>query len=161
MMFKQLAVASALAATAFASQAAAPHSGGNLGVLGSEEVFFGSSSAGRAQSFNDVYHFSLDGLSSVSGSLAETFGDVSFRSVQLGSATAALLPTTTGYSFSFSSLAAGHHTLTVSGLMGRGRNTYEGSLLAQPVPEPESIAMLLAGLGVVGAAVARRRKLAH
>lgn len=47
--------------------------------------------------------------------------------------------------------------VTVSGArLGAGAN-FQGSLVLTPVPEPETYAMLLAGLGVVGF-VARRRK---
>ena len=100
-------------------------------------------------------------MSNVSGSVAEFFGTVSFSSVQLGSIGSPLTITNTGQGFSFANLAAGQYTLTVAGSAPVGFNAYTGSIMAQPVPEPESVAMLLAGLGVVGAAVARRRKQAH
>lgn len=52
-------------------------------------------------------------------------------------------------------LDTGNYSLAVAGT-SVGDGTYQVSLLATPVPEPESIAMLLAGLGLMGA-IARRR----
>lgn len=62
-------------------------------------------------------------------------------------------------SLSFGSSAAGSYYLSVfgvtTGLYGGG---YSGGISVTPVPEPETFAMLLAGLGVMGA-IARRRKI--
>lgn len=59
--------------------------------------------------------------------------------------------------------AAGSYFLVVSGITtGSNGGAYSGSILATapaaPVPEPESYAMLLAGLGVMGAIAVRRNK---
>lgn len=51
------------------------------------------------------------------------------------------------YAFSFSGDATGTHS-----------PNYQGSVAA-PVPEPETFAMLLAGLGLIGAVTRRRNKL--
>lgn len=73
-------------------------------------------------------------------------------------------------SFQFSSsLSAGNHTLTIYGLegccdgpqqvqfdKGDGFQSFTNQTLA-PVPEPETYAMLAAGLGVVGFSVRRRK----
>ncbi|MBY0558165.1 MAG: CCXG family PEP-CTERM protein, partial [Burkholderiaceae bacterium] len=67
-------------------------------------------------------------------------------------------------------LSAGNHTLTIYGLegccdggqqvqfakAGEGYQTFTADTLA-PVPEPETYAMLLGGLAMLGA-VARRRR---
>ena len=57
------------------------------------------------------------------------------------------------------SLLAGTYTLQVKGTVaGISGGSYAGVLnIAQPVPEPESYAMLMAGLGLIGF-MARRRK---
>lgn len=57
------------------------------------------------------------------------------------------------------SLLAGTYTLQIRGTVsGSSGGSYAGVLnIAQPVPEPESYAMLLAGLGIMGF-TARRRK---
>jgi hypothetical protein len=54
-------------------------------------------------------------------------------------------------------LPAGFYQLKVSGTTVGGQASYGGNIVATPVPEPETYAMLLAGLGVVGF-LARRRQ---
>lgn len=55
-------------------------------------------------------------------------------------------------------LAPGDYSMKISGVgAGTGGGMYTWTTLAQPVPEPETYAMLLAGLGVIGV-IARRRK---
>ena len=66
--------------------------------------------------------------------------------------------------WSFSSgahpLSAGAYTLRVSGYVDGTAGSYSGNIaVAAAVPEPETIAMLLAGLGLIGV-VSRRRKVA-
>jgi hypothetical protein len=60
-------------------------------------------------------------------------------------------------------LSAGNHSIHISGNLTSGSNmSYGGGLTltaVAAVPEPETYAMLLAGLGVIGA-IARRRKAA-
>ena len=52
-------------------------------------------------------------------------------------------------------LSSGKHTLTLS--QPGWQSTYNGLLAVTAVPEPETYAMFLAGLGIMGA-LARRRK---
>lgn len=63
------------------------------------------------------------------------------------------------YSFSLKNLAAGEHTLTFSTGSGALRTLKVDDVrITLSVPEPESYAMLLAGLGVLGAVARRRRQ---
>ncbi len=52
-------------------------------------------------------------------------------------------------------LAAGQYHLDISGYIGP--NAMGGILSGLPVPEPETYAMLLAGLGLIGFSVRRRK----
>ena len=75
-----------------------------------------------------------------------------------------LSSTQLGSTFNFANLGAGSYSLYASGTVFPGVGTGNiGYATAQleitPVPEPETFAMLLAGLGVMGA-ITRRRKAA-
>lgn len=60
--------------------------------------------------------------------------------------------------YTFNLPTAGDYHIDISGTAtGMAGGTYGVALSAAPVPEPETYAMLLAGLGVMGA-IARRRK---
>lgn len=62
-------------------------------------------------------------------------------------------------SFDFGPTDAGKYYLMVAGEgLGKLGGLYNGSISVTPVPEPESFAMLLAGLGMVGAVARRRNK---
>jgi hypothetical protein len=64
-----------------------------------------------------------------------------------------------GFSSGAHPLSAGAYTLRVIGYVNGVSGSYSGNIAVSAVPEPEAIAMLLAGLGLVGV-VARRRKVA-
>ena len=59
------------------------------------------------------------------------------------------------------SLAAGSYTLQIRGLVnGTNGGSYAGVMNVAPVPEASTMALMLAGLGIVGAIVVRRRNAA-
>lgn len=88
---------------------------------------------------------------------------VTFSSVSLYF-NSALASTQVGSAFNFANLGAGSYSLRTSGIVNPAPGTANIAYVAAqlqitPVPEPETFAMLLAGLGVMGA-IARRRKTA-
>ena len=152
-------VAAALLASSLSAFAVGP---GNIGALTSTPVLIGD--AVNPGIFFDFYNFTLSTASDVSGGIFSiplpSYG-ISFLSValfdnsfsQIGSTD--MSPTT----FTFSGLAAGGYHLLVGGV---GTDTkggiYAGAVVAQPVPEPETYAMMLAGLGALGFLARRRSK---
>lgn len=155
-----LAAASVLLAGA-ASAGVVAYPDDSLGTLSPTPALYGNLLAtGKAAGgvFSDDFFFDLSAKSDVIGSVGTFFGTVSFSSVLIDGNTLALTSTPTGYGFNFSGLAAGTHTLTVEGAFPKGGHAYVGSVYATPaVPEPASMALALAGLGVMGV-VARRRQ---
>jgi hypothetical protein len=62
------------------------------------------------------------------------------------------------WSFAVDNLSDGLHTITVQGLGGSPNGGFNGLVVLTPaVPEPQTLALMLAGLGAVGF-LARRRK---
>lgn len=132
-------------------------------------VVFGNGYGAPAfKSFLDHYTFNLSPAASVNSivatfDLGTTFDILGLNVnlytsggslVQAGSAlgSVAILPVTT--------IGAGSYDLRVSGtITGTAGGTYAGTLsaAAAPIPEPETYALMLAGLGLMGF-VARRRK---
>lgn len=164
MKFNSMLVAAAsalLAGTAMAGSAAYP--GDDLGSLTPLPALYGdlkSTSLPGGASFLDSFTFSIGGKSDVTGSVSEFFGSVSFAGISIDGLVPTLITTTpTGVGFSFSGLAAGSHTLYVAGSIPKGGSAYIGSVYATPaVPEPESLALVLAGLGMAGSLARRRGK---
>ena len=165
-------VATAAIGLAAASSSFATVAGEPLGVLAPTASFSRTVGAG---SFMDTYNFDLSVASIVAASATNveiTFGGFSFGGISNFAATLNNKPllfnlfesTGDGVTISTSvvagstSLPAGNFKLTVSGIAAAGGASYGGNIVATPVPEPESYAMLLAGLGVMGAIAVRRNK---
>ena len=177
------AVALAVVVSAAASANAATVDLGAIGI-GTPRTFNGSviQSVGT---FTDTYTFSLpdnggSGYSVINFPLA--FGTFSFNTIfsaltlysagtngLIGGGDDVSLATATSLSgagelvLSFGPSAAGNYFLDVFGRTdGATGGLYSGSIsvspVLAPVPEPESYAMLLAGLGVMGAIAVRRNK---
>ncbi len=113
------------------------------------------------------YSFTLGAAASVLGSVEGFLGSPTFSAVSLLSADdLSAVPVTLSFadlseaSFRFDGLAAGNYILTVEVTYPSGPQGYSGSVYATTpaVPEPQSLALLLAGLGVAGLVARRRHK---
>ena len=146
----------------------------NVGIPKSLSAFAGGS---FVSGFSDTFNFTLGSGTNSSGYSVEAldfnFGFLnaksSFTDISLYRAIDNTLVAGTGgspsKSLSFGNVAtpSGDYYLKVSGVIDSGGNGYfyTGSISSStvsPVPEPETYAMLLAGLGLMGAIARRRNK---
>ena len=148
----------------------------NLGTIGSANVFQ-TADLPYAGAFSDVFTFTLSGTTAATGISTDFYGTsipavgMSMTLTSNGAAVASVasIPsaltsfgTKAVYGYSFSGLTAGtKYSLTVSGTDASVLGTnYTFNIAAQnvaAVPEPETYAMLLAGLGLIGSIVRRRK----
>ena len=166
MKLSHIATAAVLAGFAFQASAA-----GDLGTIPPSASF----SATHSSAFEDIWSFNLADASFVAASLTNV--EVNFFSSFGGildfAATLNGVPLLLSSSTTFTppasvkvqvlagsgSFAAGDYTLKVSGSgVTGGSASYGGNLVAAPVPEPETYAMMLAGLGAIGFMAMRRRR---
>ena len=160
------------AALAFAACGAASASTINLGVFDEDTtpLSFDHKSLTKLvfdQSFTDLVDFQLTALNDASISLTfanNTKFSMSLDSWSLNKSGFGVITPEAGSNFaliSYAGLGAGSYELAVHGTLMHGfkGNTYGGNLVTElaPVPEPETYALMLAGLGAVGF-VARRRR---
>jgi hypothetical protein len=112
-------------------------------------------------SASDISGEILGGVGTVFfGGFPLTLSTVSFSSASLGSYSLIDSDTgTAGFQFSLAGVAAGTYSLSISGSTAGGLGLVGGEYAITPVPEPESAALLLAGLASFGLLVVRRRNL--
>ncbi len=138
-------------------------------------AYFGDSFAGdnNGDTFMDRFVFNVTGVphnldaivSSVSRTAATGLDITAFGLFSDGGSLISTGSGTSGaqdvWTVSANNLAEGSYYLMVSGTMlSDTSGSFGGAVMLNPVPEPETYGMLLAGLGVVGI-LARRRKAAN
>ena len=172
---KKAAVATLLTGVAIAANAAT-YALGTITVGGAPASFNAFHSGSGLVAFDDDFTFSITspgitGGSVVSFSAFPLFG-AEFTGANLYAGTPVPMPgaplatatgTLTSLSFANTATPIGSYFFRVTGASPNGVSVgaaYSGSIsvAAAPVPEPESYAMLLAGLGVMGAIAVRRNK---
>ena len=160
-MLKQVLAASALAATAFAAQA----TNYDIGVLPAAPDTFIKSVSVPVGSFLDTFSFTAPN-GNYSGSGVSTAIDVGYDllnvydlKVSLYDANSNLVASGPLGEVSWSLLSGQDYSFQVSGKAdGVYGGIYTFVATAALVPEPETLAMMLAGLGAVGFMARRRRQ---
>lgn len=130
---------------------------------GDSSAFFGNTS-NKSGAINDFFTFTVP-VGSVSGlvgsiALLSKF-NVTLTSVLLDGA-AVFHQDLTGYeekwSLADTTIGSGTHVINVMGSWGTKGGSYSGTLNFSPaVPEPATWAMMIAGLGLVGVSMRRRK----
>lgn len=172
---KSLLAAAAFAAASFGpsvASAADITSASEALVFEANAVDFGNTLVGVAgDTFADQFTFNVTvpgGFTAAIASAAQTANTgLNITGLSLFSDGGVLVGSGSGtsglfdyWTLSADSLAAGSYYLQVSGtLASAGGAAFGGAAALNPVPEPETYGMMLAGLGVVGF-LARRRKAA-
>ena len=182
-MFSKSVFAAALIATSlvtqFASAAALPVETAPLSLVGDSEGWtshFGRNFTGddvAGKTFTDHYTFTVGGANLTTGSLTAKplrSQDLYIYSFNVFSSAGALVvqgnkdnagPYVPGQKDEWSlpddvTLAGGNYYFEVTGLVLGKNSSYAAEMSLSPVPEAETYAMMMAGLGMVGF-VARRR----
>ena len=151
MKLRSIALAAALAASTLPAFAVS----GNLGTLTlNDPEGFGNFFASATGVFSDTFTFSLASAMTVNG-MTGFSGLPSFALVLKDSVLDTIATDTTTGMFSFA-LGAGTYTLNFVGMNATAGAFYGGNITA--VPEPETYALMLAGLGIIGFIGARRRE---
>ncbi|HEX8957366.1 MAG TPA: FxDxF family PEP-CTERM protein [Burkholderiaceae bacterium] len=152
-----LALAAGLVASASAGAATY-----NLGTLPAGITQFGVNQV--SGSFSDTIDFTLSNMSTLSvgiGALNFNLGGSPFKNISnldLTLHTAGGTDLGSGADITLHNLAAGGYYAIVSGnANGAAGGEYGGAISVSPVPEAGTVAMLLAGLGLLGYVVSRRK----
>lgn len=136
---------------------------GSLGAIDNMPTFIGNTVGTGI--FQDIYTFSIVNPGAIGGSVtASNFFNYNILGLAVSLVDSSLTQVgfdNTPVNFTFSGLSAGTYALNVIGFAsGTSGGVYGGSFVVAtaPVPEPETYALMLAGLGVVGFMASRRRQ---
>jgi len=161
MKLQKFAIAAAAALSTHMAHAI-PQNSAYLGVDPYTQAF-----AAGATSFypglESAFTFDVTTESGIFGTLVAVHNEVTIDSITLSGGTFAApltvgLPLSNSGEFQFSGLGAGTYTLTFAASTPALTGTYAGAISVTPVPEAQSLALALAGLGVVGLVSARRKR---
>jgi hypothetical protein len=158
MKIKHILAAAAIATVGIANSYAANY---DLGLLPSDSSSLNYGGGWQAQpaavapgSFTDMFTFSLNNILSLNASanivIPGGFYSLAVTPVSQGVTLAGV----TNYSFSVTGVASSQYGVYTVDFSGHNAPVIPPA----PVPEPETFAMLLAGLGLIGAIVRRRNK---
>lgn len=166
----KLIVALCAALAGGSATAASCSSTSNFGNMGPPGFALFGHSFSQSGSFNDCYTFSLNSAADSFGGVIEIDPwlnklDIDVSTVSLFFGSSLVGQDSSPLAFSFGNLLAGNYSLQVAGNVGRDHGltgapvAYGGTMMtvAAAVPEPETYAMMFAGLIGVGAAVRRRK----
>jgi hypothetical protein len=132
----------------------------NPSILGSIGSHFIDHIAISFPDFGTVYNGDSDVIVGMrSGLNTITLDQFELYDITLGSTAASGITGGSVSDFTFTTIASHSYELRVGGTKDKAGASYAGNISVSPVPEPETYAMLLAGLGLVGFS-ARRRKVA-
>ena len=165
MKLKSVLATAVLAAASFNASAAVY----NLGVLspsGFDSLIGSSEKFGAGVAINDTWTFELLAPSSTSFAAVQTFAVTAgqilnfsavLNSTGFGSPTAGAGSQTLSWT---GPLAAGIYSVNITGTTGLANSVYGATVSAIPsaVPEPETYAMMLGGLALMGAVARRKAK---
>ena len=159
MKLKHIAAAAVLAVSGSAF-AVGP---GSLGAIDNLPTIIGNTVTPGI--FQDLYTFSIVNPGAMGGSVtASNFFTYNILGLAVSLVDSSLTQVgfdNTPANFTFSGLSAGSYALNVIGFAsGSSGGVYGGSFVVQtaPVPEPETYALMLAGLGIVGFMASRRKQ---
>ncbi|MDP9108165.1 MAG: FxDxF family PEP-CTERM protein [Pseudomonadota bacterium] len=139
-------------------------------VLNNGTKDFGDTFAASAQgkTFDDIFSVTFTSLSNLTSALISIKGDVAdldltgFNLIPPSGPTVVGTQLSTGYldawALAGTSFMPGVYKLEVLGKVVGAGGSYGGNVNVSPVPEPGALGMMVAGLGLLGVALSRRKK---